>query len=324
MPVTLQAAYDLYIAALKEDQASAAHLKTVRYRLLRFIEERADQDVKSVTRAELGNYFSGLRQTRADGTMAGYTSTHRAFWRWCKKEGLVEKSPAKKLKSYKYAPVKRTSAPVDDIQKVAAALPAFVAHRHNRPRDIRDALFVSLSLDCGARRGAMGQLRRADVERALERGRRAENGRMVYEVWINRGKTGAALLEFFDETAALFRQWFAVAPAGAEFVFVNEGGEPVHPCTLGLCFVRVCRFAGVPPFRAQAVRKRNVTDISRLTKNPEIAQRYAGHSSLETTLEHYKDKLEDEVREAAADLAARRRGDVDAHQVISKLFGVTQ
>ena len=58
----------------------------------------------------------------------------------------------------------------------------------------------------------------------------------------------------------------------------------------------------MPTFRSHAVRKRNISQILTID-DPETAQRYAGHKSLETTLRHYKDIHEDQVHEAAAALA---------------------
>lgn len=313
-----------YVAYLTECQWSEPHIRTVEYRLGRFVNGRADQDIKTISRTVLSEYFIQLRVGKADGTMAGYTSTHRAFWKFAKKRGWIKTNPAKKLRSWSCEPQMRKAAPEVDVQAVVDCLSDFVNRHDQRPRDVRDALLVSLSIDCGGRLGAMCNLKRSEVLKALERGRVAKNGRMAYVAMVNQGKTGAAHLEFGEETAELFRLWFRVMPKwDTDRVFINlMTGEPLLRNTVGRSFVPLCKFAGVPPFRSHAVRKRNVSSIAQETKDVEIAQRYAGHRDLETTVRFYKEKREDDVLEAAAELAARRRGRPDVDDELAKLFGV--
>lgn len=315
----LREAVSTYLEHLKERQSSQAHLKTVEWRLSQFLEGREDREVGDITRSELAEHFIELARTRADGTMAGLTSTHKAFWSFAEAEGWTEINVGARLKRFSYKPKSRRAAPAADIRKVALALPAYADHRGGRPRDVRDALFVSLSLDSGARLGAMAGLERRDVAAALKRPARAANGRLVYQVVSRRGKTGTSKMEFCEETAQMFRRWLKMIPA-TKFVFVNiNTGEPLRRDSLARAFERVCAYADVPVFRSHAVRKRNVSQI--LASDPQTAQRYADHSSLETTYRHYSDVDEDDVLEATASLAERWRG-VDAHEELRRLFGL--
>lgn len=323
--ITLGEVLEKYLQKLRADGASEAHLRTVAWRLGRFVTPRADWGIGLVSRLDLAEHLAEMRRTRSDGTMAGLTSTHRAFWRWVRRKGWTKKNLARRLKRYSYEPAVRQAASAASVEAVARALPAFVEHRGRRPRDVRDALLVSLSLDSGARLGEMAELRWPHVQQALNQGVVAAGGRVVYQV-VARGKTGMSTLEFFQETADLFRLWFVVAPAPTgDYVFISlarhgpQGGL-LRRDSLARAFERVCRFAGVPVFRAHAVRRRNISDLI-AEADPETAQRYAGHSELETTLKHYKEKADRQVRDAAAGLAARRRED-SFNEEMARLFGL--
>ncbi len=314
-------ALDAYLVSLQERQCSPSHVRTVAWRLGLFARAVGETDLSRISRLDIAEHLQQLASTRADGTMAGLAATHRAFWRWCHDAGHLDQNLGDRIKRYSYQPMVRRAAPVADIATVAAALPAFVAHRERHPRDVRDALLVSLSLDSGARLGAMGNLRRRDVLRALEAPVAAADGRLVYSV-PSKGKTGMAVLEFCEETAHLFRLWLALTPSSADRVFVSlKTGRPLRRDSLSRAFEQVCRFAEVPVFRAHAVRKRNITEIIQTT-DPETAQRYAGHKDLQTTLRHYKAGSAEQVRDATAGLASRRRGGHQFEQEMAQLFGL--
>lgn len=329
----LSDAFELYIAHLIEAQWTDAHIRTERDRMSRFVfghrnsknaafQSRSDRDIETVTRTELAKYFIALRDGRADGTLAGYTTTHKNFWGFCQRQKWVTENLATGLRKYSADPQVRQPAPEEDIQKVIDCLDAFVQRRNQHPADVRDALLVSLSIDCGKRLGAMCDLLRADVEDSLQYPRRARNGRSSYWVIVNRGKTGAVNIEFFDETAELFRLWFRLMPKSEKVFVSTKTGEPLIRNSAARAFVCICKFAGVRPFRSHAVRKRNVNEIIE-SSDAEVGQRYAGHKSLETTLRHYKDKRPIAVLNAAADLASVRRGEtVDEYEEMAKLFGV--
>lgn len=327
--MNLADAYDRYLNHLTNRQLSEAHIRTVKYRLGRFLKETingndtplADRAIKSITKTELSAYFIALRVGKADGSMAGHTATHRAFWKWCKKKGWIKKNPAKALRSYSNDPHIRKAAPESDVLKVIASLSAYIAHRHNRPRDIRDALLVSLSVDCGGRLRAMCGILRATAEKALSEPRRAQNGRLVYTVTVNQGKTGAVDCGFGQETADLMRMWLPLMPTSAKFIFCSlETGDQLLTSSASRAFERICKFAAVPVFRSHAVRKRDVTQIWK-TIDSHTAQAFAGHADPETTRKHYKDADDAEVSNAIAQLAELRRGPDEA-QEMAKLFGL--
>ena len=335
--VTLNEALEQYLVTLREKNCSASHLATVRSRMRFFVEppqrkrggairDRSAVLVKELTRADLGDYFAVLKRLYAEGTLAGHASTHKAFWKWCKKRGFSKKNLGKKIGSYSFDPVVREAAPLADVLIVAGQLFDFAGHRHDHPADIRDALFVSLCIDSAGRRGAILQLRWSDMEKALAKPRQAANGRIVYRVVVLRDKTKTKRLRFFSESAELFGMWKAVAPghSEADSVFLSlTTGKRLAADSTSRAFMRLCEFAGVPVFRSQSLRALNVSDIVSMT-NIDVGQRYAEHSNPATTMTHYLTKKAEQVDDAAAELAERRRGAAATHRQMAEFFGLVE
>ena len=315
---TLTQALEEYLLYLKKEGSSATHIRTVHSRLRQFIEPNDEfptdnrmRSVDSVTALDLHQHLFELQGGgRSDGTMAGYVGSMRAFWAWLVRDKEVKESPAENLRRYSYLPKKRRAAPSKSVDKLYAALRPFVAHRNYNPRDVRDALVVSLSLDSGSRIGEVHSLRSRDMEEALARGEIAENSRTCYTV-IGRGKTGSKAVTFFNESAELYALWQRVNPfPNAEFVFTSvHTGRLLRPESMTRCFEGICEFAGIPVVRSHAIRKRNASDLQRAFGDPELTRLYLGHSSITVTMNHYNDVDQERVMEAAAELASSRRGD---------------
>ncbi len=315
--MNLSKALDLYLAYLLGKNCSILHVNTVRSRLRQFIEpveefptDRRQVDAAEITMLALHAHFRALEVGRTDGTLAGYASTHRAFWHWLISEWVRSDSPAANLKRYSYDPKVRRAAAPTAVGALVASLPNFISHRNFHPRDIRDALVVSVALDSGSRIGEIRSIRRKDLQRALVRGEPTDNGRIRYQI-TGTGKTGGQDLTFFNESAELAQLWLNVCPfPKSDFVFISlASGHLLRRETMGRCFVRVCEFAGIPTIRSHAIRKRNASDIQRIYGDPELARMYLGHKSLKTTMIHYNDHERDAVSDAAACVASQRRGD---------------
>lgn len=289
---------------------------SVRSRLKNLVQNLgAERDLAAINSDDIAAHFHHLRESGlAIGTLAGHKSTIRAFWNWAVGAGLTETDATVILKrkrhNYTFDPVHSRAVPHDHLQRVINAIPSFIAARGYRPRDVRDAALLSLTIDSSARRGELHQLRRVDIEHALQRPRRLENGRNVYHV-SSSGKTGAVRLRFFDETADLLRMWLNLMPDKSVWLWCSlNTGLRLNIHALWLGFKRICRFAGVPPFRFHAVRKRDVTDIIALSGDQKLGQLYAGHADGRTTQRYYNDVQQERVDQAAAHLADRRRGHV--------------
>ncbi len=310
-----------YLDVLENRALSTAHITTVAGRLGRLVTRFPNILLADLESKHVNVHFREMKdQGLSEGTRAGNASTVKAFFNFCVKQGFLPYSPASQLPKLKYKPVHRRAAPADAVAALVAAVPEYAAHRQFRPVDVKDALVVSFALDCGARLGEIHSLRWVDVRHALAAGRQTRFGRLVYTV-IGYGKTGAAQLRFFSETAELFRLWEGMNPWKSPFVFASLlSGELVRPASLGRAFDRLCTFAGVPVVRAHALRKKNVRDIIKASGDWKMGQMFAGHENLSVTMEHYNDVLFEEVDDAAAALAELRRGDVQSHLLAAQLF----
>lgn len=316
-----------YLIYLEERGASVAHRITVEWRLRRFVRYLDEQgemlELSALQRIHLVRFFREMEERYADGTLAGWASTHRSFWKWVRKKGYVSTNLGKKLKRYSFDPVVRTSACAEDVLILVSRLDEFAAHRGYRPRDVRDALIVSFSVDCGGRRGEMWRVTRAEMERSLQRATQMADGSTIYSL-VSRGKMGSCRLDYCEQTGNFARMWLSMLPACADHVFVNlTSGKLLHENTFGRVFVRVCEWVGVTPFRSHAIRKLNVSEIL-ASADVDVAMRYAGHRDQKTTLTHYKEKRYRDVLSATAMLSSRRwrsASNTVQHDEIVRLFG---
>ena len=321
---TVNEAYDAYLLDLEERMTTAAHIRSVRSRLKPFRRRHGDTPLADLTRPDCARFLRDLESGgRSEATMAGYTATLKAFLKFAYLNEWTAENLGDRLKARDYSPQVRRPAPESHIQAVINALPEFVAHRDYQPRDIRDALLISLSIDSGARRGTMRNLQRADVEKALMSAERTEEGRVVYTV-KTKGKTGTTEVVFFAETAELFGLWLPMVPGKSPYVFISLTTlKRLKPDALSKAYVRICEFADVPTFRSHAVRKRNTDRVIRLS-DLEVGQRYAGHRQLSTTARYYRQLEHRDVYDAAARLAADRRGDGKFADAAAEFFGLSR
>lgn len=314
----LNEAYLAYLAHLSERGLSASHLTSVKGRVGRFVSGREAEPLASITGPQLAAYFRELEDTGlARGTLAGHKSAHRAFWRWCINQSFVTADPSAVLcqnKDFRYSflPVHHRAADEQSFRAVLSAIPAFIAHRDYNPRDVRDALAVSLAADSAARRGEIWKIRRKEMEKALRKPETLRGGGKVYHL-AEGGKTGQSNIRFFEQSAELARLWLRLSPATAVHVFVStRSWKRLQRDYMNSAFKRLCAFAEVEPFQWQSVRKRVVTDVIELTGNITTGQLLAGHTSEKTTLAYYNQVQQSSVDAAAGQLARRRTAVGDA------------
>lgn len=322
---TVQAVVDGYLEHLREQMLSDAHTTTVRQRLSFFLREQegklvnADRLIGFVSPADVAAHLRRFEEKRdaAEGYMAGLVSTHKAFWRWAYQKGYTRQDLGEKLRGRSYRPQIRRPAPEADIAAVAAALPRYAAR--GGFVKLRDALLVSMSLDSGARRRALRNLRKDALEEALRAPAQTPAGPLFTALSFSKGKT--AKIRFSQVTADLARRLLEQLPGECRHVFVSSRTwKQLHQDSLSDSFRRLCAFAGVPTFQSHAVRKRNTTDVARMA-GLEAARKYAGHSDAKVTREHYVDAFSDDVEEAAATIAARHQSNNELDEM-ARLFGL--
>lgn len=317
-------AIEKYIKRLRRDGSSAAHIKAERWRCELGLRPWLDAEIGTIGRAMLNEHLGNLQGRYAEATMSGVVQSLKALFRFAKKRRWA-KNVASHLKRGSFVSKVSKAAPEMDVQMMRQALAAFLAARKHRPRDVRDALFVSLSLDCGGRLGGLAFVRWSDVRQALNRPKPQPDGSLVYHVETF-SKRKWVVLRFLEETAGLFRLWDAVRPRfpnEPDKVFTSlKTGEPLLDTSASRAFDRVCKFAGVPIHRSHSIRHRNVTELRRVTGDVKPASVYAGHAGTEVTQRHYNEVVSDEVDAAVAAVARRRQHDSDNDAEMRRLFGL--
>lgn len=315
-----------YSRYLKKKEFSESHITSVNGRLNRFVKTMAeDAEIAAVQKTDISRHFSAMKQSGlADGTLAGHKSTNRAFWKYAKKKGWVKKNPSKilvgnKRHRYSFKPVHSQAAHEADLISVLIALPAFASHRNYAPRDVRDALIVALVADSAGRRGDIWAISCRVAVRALNKPRRMKNGETVYTIVLqgDDSKTGESKIRFFQKTADLLQMWLTLMPLNATHICCNlRTGKKLARENVSLSFIRACKFANVPVFRPQSVRKRVVTDIISKSGDQKAGQLIANHKSARTTQEYYNLLQDEKVDTIASSLA---NGRLKKHDDIDKL-----
>ncbi len=327
--VKINDAYEDYLYFLEDQDFSDRHIETVVSRLTLFIfateefpSDYRDVAVRNITFRDIRGFFRLLRKEgRAEATLASHRSTQIAFWNWCIKQGYREDNPASKLrKGWSYEPVIRHAAPPNDVNLVMESLENYAAHRKHKPQDVRDALLVSFLGDNGGRLGEALDVRMSAVATALRNPIALPDGGIAHHL-PGFGKTGGADMVFFERTARLATVWYKTAKQ-FDFAFCNlRTGNKLSYTGATKAFIRICKWVGVPTFRSQALRKRNVTDIVKVSGDWKVGQRYAGHKDIKTTMMHYNDFEREKVDLHAHRLQMERKRMYQEMQEINKLFG---
>ena len=308
----LKSAQKRYLHFLSTRNHSDRHQQTVRYRTTRFISFTGNLQLKSINKHDLSDFFKTLEDTGSSrGTLAGYKSTLKAWFNWLRKKHHLKKNLSKQLTgsqfNYSYSPVKSTAVPIAHLKRVIDCLPSYLEERGCRPRDLRDVSLVSLCIDSGARRGELRNIRKVDITRSLQEPAYTTNGQTIYHTHSH-GKTGHALIRYFPETAVYLHDWLEYIPPRSPFLFINlNTGRRLQPDSMRLALKRICQFAEVPTFLFHAIRKRNITQIIRLSGDQKVGQIYAGHSSSTTTQQYYNMVQNQYVDDAAAQLSQQLR-----------------
>ena len=312
--ICINEAYAGYIEYLENEGLSDRHIETVSSRLHVFIyptsdypDDLRDMPVNKVVFRDIHQFFRTMRKCgRAEATLASQRSTQISFWNWCIKQGYRENNPAAKLKRWSSDPVVRRAAPAADVEMVLSSVEVYAAHRRYQPLDVRDALLVSFLGDNAGRLGEALDVRMAALKTALNSPKPLEDGGVCYHL-PGFGKTGSTDLVFFDTTARLGHRWIQFGYK-SEFVFCNlKDSTRLTNSGASKSFTRICNWAGVPIFWSHALRKRNITDIIRMSGDWKVGQVYAGHSDITTTMKHYNDFERDRVDSQAYNLSNKRR-----------------
>jgi len=157
------------------------------------------------------------------------------------------------------------------------------------------------------------------LKHGLRHPTRLNDGGTIYHI-AGYGKTGGADLVFFETTAEFASIW-CNSDVKSEFVFCNMStGKKLSNSGASKSFTRICAWIGVPEFRSHALRKRNVTEMIKMSGDWKVAQRFADHKDIKTTMTHYNDFERDCVDVQAHRLRAARKEKVKDMLRMSAFF----
>lgn len=301
----LKQAIDDYLTALRERNVSLSHIRKSDWSLNKFLSPFYDRDLRDLTPGDLIGRFRELSEDYSQASLAGHKTTTRAFIRFWIERRVLETDITKKLPSYSFK--SQVSKMIDQslFDKLRNSIAGYLSANQNSQIAVRDALFVSLSMDSAARAGGMVKIKKTDALRAIATPTDC-NGVKIYTLQSAGGKTGPAVILFTEPTAQLMKLWAGYSPSKEWLFSSTTTGKRLTADAVARAFERVCDFAGVPRFRSHAVRHTNITTMLLDKIDPETVRAYAGHTDIKTTLGYYRDAEFIGSRNAAAALASSR------------------
>lgn len=267
---------------------------------------------------------SRVNQGVAQTTLHHDAVSAKAFFKWCTRNDLLDRSPLaeyavrKAPKPYRYKPTE------DDMQKLTRALRLFwepisnpsarylSANKRSFHRE-RNFAIVLLLADSGCRIGEALSLQVADVDlTTLTIHIRKSKGREPRDV------------PFLEETADALSSWLKVrkrvmaeVPAAGDegWFFISETGTRIDEERFGKTFNKVKTFAGLPKdLKLHGIRHHSIHRIAR--KSVLAAKYIAGHKNLATTQLYTED--DPEFARQVHREAAVVKGVVESRRVIKK------
>lgn len=276
-----------------------------------------DPPIGDVTYQVLRAYVDGLHMRYRPNSIRGMVGDIRQFWRWAKKRGHVSKNPAKQLHNVSRAASlqsrKERGVAEADVRSLIDDLSSRLRRVVYRdlfgnlsalPSDewtyeeqaiIRDLLIVTFLYETGGRCGELWRMSSRAMDDALT------GPGPVYRA-VSTGKTGTTVLWFTAATAELWTIWREVRPIGCEEYAVvgwrkGRYPKPMKTLTIANMFVRRCRDARIPTFRAHALRHAKVQRGMQAV-GLEMVSKLVGHSSAIVT-EGYARVSEQQLQAAA-------------------------
>lgn len=214
----MQAIINEYLVAARQSGLSTQTLAQYGWhlgRLREWLSAEGIERIEEVDRATLRRWGAGLMDGWAPATIRQAVYAARAFFGWCKEEGLISSDPSLALRApHARKRIQRTLRPTE-IQAMLDACDDGALGRRNRA-------LISLLVDSGLRASEICRLRLADLD--------IEEGVLAVRV-----KGGDERLGFFGSlTGERLRAWLEARPdTGRPEVFLSVGGiRPGRPLTV--------------------------------------------------------------------------------------------
>jgi integrase len=293
------------------------------------LELYGERDVGEIVPADVDTWLVELlSRGYQDATMAGYRQSVKALFNYAVNEELIPRSPAAHLRVGSFVPRMRKKPSLKAVAK--AKLVATTWLQENDPCRLRDGLIFLISCISGPRLGEIRNLRKRDVEHALDEGP-DEFG--VYRV-PTKGKTGEAIIHFNETVAFGFRRWLAARPScqiDALFVALRPSTtavdkkraiRPLSRSGITSAYDRVSEAAGLSrPIRSHALRH-YVGDEATRRHGPKVAAMLLNHAdaaTAQTAITFYHHPDQDDVSRAVVNLSQPPEEELHA---MLKLFGL--
>lgn len=253
--------------------------------------------VAQISKIDLKRYEAELRTRDAiqsPATFNKYVKTLRTFFNWCESMDLIDEPPSAVIKLERQRrQVPRVKAMPDTLLAEVLLYTRF---------DVRADALVRFLADTGCRIGGAAGLTVGDLDM------QARTAQV-----IEKGAIESRPVFFGEKCAAAIDRW--VLQRGfhdGEFVFSRTGRRMTN-ASLGQYFRRTCKRAGVGSWGPHSLRHRKGHQLSDAGVSPPVAAQVLGHSSFETTLEHYYPDDLERAKKAAQMLSqdeAPSRGNV--------------
>lgn len=246
----------------------------------------ATRELAGLTTLHLAEYGEALdKKNVAIGTWNKRVKSIRVFFNWCRRNGMIDSSPAQFLKvRRKRGNVKRELAISDgDFETIL-----------NYAMVTRDTEMIALVLfagDTGCRRGGVATLRWVDIDFNKREGVVTEKG------------DATRLVAWGELCNEALKNWQATKKAPVYVFSLTE--KPLSPASISQKLRRLCKKAGVPGRGIHALRHRKGWQLSDSRISPTISQVVMGHASVTTTMEHYYPKDWERSKQALEELATK-------------------
>jgi len=272
------------------------------------------QSLAHIQRDQIQQHVADLKLHYAPGTLRPVIGDLKQFFRWCKKRGYHQKNLGKHLKKPRAKHQRPKAAPEDAIQQliqhlanelrpylyrdIFGNLQANPNHNWNytQLKTLNDLAVLLFLYETGCRAGELTNLTTRAMHQATQ------NLKSSYTITMY-GKTNDRSYHFTNTTAEIWRLWEQLRPSPSSWAFWSwkRGHPPQRMTTNGVSqmLARRCQQAGVPSFRAHALRHAKVHRSRRLV-GLELASRLIDHSSLTTTRQY--DYIEEQELSRAAQL----------------------
>lgn len=287
--MNLHEAVYAYISERQSNRSLRANsVHTIKYQLLGFRDAvGAERDPNSIRLADVSAWINecGARGDAAK-TLRGKASAVRCFYEWLTVRGLADHDPTFGLQRAKL-----------DVTVPRAFEREHVARIFEACENTRERLIVSLMVQEGFRAYEVANLLLDDVDRGRDLIKAHGKGGKDRTVPLSAG-TRRALAEYLDaHPAPVF---------GAVVRSFHDELTAVSPATVSRCMSTVMYRAGLKQHAhdgvsGHALRHTAVTDVLDASGGKvQVAQQFAGHASLDSTMIYMQARGIDEIRAAVA------------------------